>query len=100
MIWPQKQDRAEDEKLCVFLVEKALSKLPSGVDHILVIVNLRGLRRENADFMFLKFLVNFPLFIAASFFLYCFLAKFTPLVENDNGFFLCFVGRRFLLLLP
>nr|CAD1838335.1 unnamed protein product [Ananas comosus var. bracteatus] len=56
--FPSKQDRAEDEKLCVFLVEKALSKLPPGVDHILVIVNLRGLRAENADFMFLKFLVD------------------------------------------
>lgn len=68
----------EDEKLCVFLVEKALSKLPPGVDHILVIVNLRGLRAENADFMFLKFLVISPLFVAAIFILYCLLASFTP----------------------
>ena len=53
----QVHDPVEDEKLCVFYVEKALSKLPPGKEEILGIVDLRGFRTENADLRFLTFLV-------------------------------------------
>jgi len=58
VMWPQKQDTEENEKLCVYLVEKALSELPDGVEEILGILDLRGFRIENGDVSFLKFLVN------------------------------------------
>lgn len=50
-------DPIEDEKLCVFLLEKALSKLPAGQDKILGIFDLRGFGSKNADLKFLTFLV-------------------------------------------
>ncbi|KAM0887964.1 hypothetical protein ACQ4PT_028643 [Festuca glaucescens] len=53
-----KQDPLENEKLCAFLVEKALSKLPMGMDNILGIFDLRGFRVENGDLQFLKFLID------------------------------------------
>lgn len=56
-ICEQKQEFVEDEKLCVYLIENALSKLPPGVEKILGIVDLRGFRIENTDIQFLKFLV-------------------------------------------
>ena len=54
----QKQDPVENEKLCAFLVEKALNKLPVSTDNILGIFDLRGFRVENSDLQFLKFLVS------------------------------------------
>lgn len=54
---PQVHDPLEDEKLCVFYVEKALSKLPTGKEDILGIIDLRGFSTENADLRFLTFLV-------------------------------------------
>lgn len=57
MVCPQIHDPIEDEKLCVFLIEKALSKLPAGKEQILGIVDLRGFGTENADLQFLTFLV-------------------------------------------
>nr|XP_010936590.1 uncharacterized protein LOC105056179 isoform X9 [Elaeis guineensis] len=57
--FPAKQDPSDNEKLSVFLIEKALRKLPSGTEEILVIIDLRGFRVENADVQFLKFLVRF-----------------------------------------
>ncbi|KAJ8623078.1 hypothetical protein MRB53_031607 [Persea americana] len=54
----QKQDPRESEKLCVFLIEKALSQLPDGKGEILGIVDLRGFTTENGDIMFLKFLID------------------------------------------
>jgi hypothetical protein len=58
-IWQlQKQDPLENEKLCAFLVEKALSKLPVGTDNILGIFDLRGFCVENGDLQLLKFLVS------------------------------------------
>lgn len=56
--FPQKQDPDEDEKLCVFLIEKALSRLPAGKQDILGIFDLRGFGTENADLKFLTFLFN------------------------------------------
>ena len=55
----QAQDPADDEKLCVFLIEKALSKLPTGKEQILGIFDLRGFGTENADLKYLTFLVCF-----------------------------------------
>ena len=52
-------DTLDDQKLCVFLIEKALSRLPPGKEQILGIVDLRGFRTENADLKFLTFLVKF-----------------------------------------
>ncbi|KNA11388.1 hypothetical protein SOVF_135700 [Spinacia oleracea] len=54
--FPGMQD--EDEKLCVFQIEKALSKLPEGQEQILAIVDLRGFGTANADMNFLTFLFD------------------------------------------
>lgn len=51
------QESSEDEKLSVFLIEKALSRLPEGKDEILTIVDLRGFGTKNADLKFTTFLV-------------------------------------------
>ncbi|KAK1279419.1 Patellin-3 [Acorus gramineus] len=56
--FPAKHDSRENEKLCVFLIEKALSKLPDGKEDILGIFYLRGFGTENGDVMFLKFLID------------------------------------------
>ncbi|KAL3529505.1 hypothetical protein ACH5RR_008827 [Cinchona calisaya] len=56
--FPGKQDFSEDEQLCVFLVEKAISKLPAGKEQILGIIDLRGFGTENADLRFLTFLFD------------------------------------------
>ncbi|KAF7110899.1 hypothetical protein CFC21_110967 [Triticum aestivum] len=53
-----KQDPLENEKLCAFLVEKALRNLPMGTDNILGIFDLRGFGVENGDLQFLKFLID------------------------------------------
>ncbi|GFZ12017.1 Sec14p-like phosphatidylinositol transfer family protein [Actinidia rufa] len=57
--FPGKQNHSENEKLCVFLIEKALSKLPAGKEEILGIFDLRGFGTDNADLQFLTFLVRF-----------------------------------------
>ncbi|KAK3037548.1 hypothetical protein RJ639_030356, partial [Escallonia herrerae] len=51
------EDPSEDEKLCVFLIERALRELPDGKEEILVIMDLRGFGTKNADLKFLTFLV-------------------------------------------
>ncbi|CAM8933812.1 hypothetical protein QQ045_015054 [Rhodiola kirilowii] len=56
--YPGKYERSEDEKLCAFLVEKALSKLPAGQERILGIFDLRGFGTENADLKFLTFVFD------------------------------------------
>ncbi|GFP90732.1 motile sperm domain-containing protein 2 [Phtheirospermum japonicum] len=48
----------EDEKLCVFLIEKALRKLPDGKHKILVIIDLRAFRTQNADIKFVTFVFD------------------------------------------
>ena len=54
----QTQDPVENEKLCAYLVEKAINRLPSGEENILGIFDLRGFHVENGDLQFLKFLVS------------------------------------------
>lgn len=51
-------DPLENEKLCVFSIEKALSKIPPGKEEILGIFDLRGFGPENADLKFLTFIVS------------------------------------------
>lgn len=53
----QVHDPIENEKLCAFLIEKALDKLPPGKEEILGIFDLRGFGPENADLKFLTFIV-------------------------------------------
>ncbi|KAL6007089.1 hypothetical protein ACLOJK_032585 [Asimina triloba] len=53
-----RHDPIESERLCVFLIEKALSKLPPGKAEILGIFDLRGFSPENGDIQFLKFLID------------------------------------------
>ncbi|XP_030531281.1 phosphatidylinositol transfer protein CSR1 [Rhodamnia argentea] len=54
--FPAVHEPIENEKLCVFLIEKALSKLPDGKEEILGIFDLRGFGTENADLKFLTFM--------------------------------------------
>ncbi|MQM05787.1 hypothetical protein Taro_038603 [Colocasia esculenta] len=54
--FPGVQDPKENEKLCVFLIEKALCKISTGRKEILTIIDLRGFCTENADISFLRFL--------------------------------------------
>ncbi|KAJ3692534.1 hypothetical protein LUZ60_012884 [Juncus effusus] len=56
--FPAKQDALENERLCVFLLEEALSRLPPGTGNILGIFDLRGFGLENGDFFFLKFMID------------------------------------------
>ncbi|XP_028059736.1 phosphatidylinositol transfer protein CSR1 isoform X3 [Camellia sinensis] len=56
--FPAKQNPIEDEKLCVFLVEKALSRLPAGKEDILGIFDLRGFGTENTDLKFITFVFD------------------------------------------
>ncbi|KAF9667896.1 hypothetical protein SADUNF_Sadunf15G0070800 [Salix dunnii] len=49
-------DSVENEKLCVFLIEKALRKLVAGKEQILGIFDLRGFSTKNADLTYLTFL--------------------------------------------
>ncbi|KAB5525011.1 hypothetical protein DKX38_022760 [Salix brachista] len=51
-------DPVENEKLCVFLIEKALGKLVAGKEQILGIFDLRGFSTKNADLTYLTFLVS------------------------------------------
>ncbi|KAF5732168.1 SEC14 cytosolic factor family protein [Tripterygium wilfordii] len=56
--FPAVHDPVENEKLCVFLIEKALSKLPDGKEEMLAIVDLRGFGTENADLNFITFMFD------------------------------------------
>ncbi|XP_021650683.2 CRAL-TRIO domain-containing protein C3H8.02 isoform X3 [Hevea brasiliensis] len=56
--FPGVHEPVENEKLCVFLVEKALAKLPAGKDEILGVFDLRGFGTGNADLKFLTFVFD------------------------------------------
>ncbi|KAL6973193.1 hypothetical protein U1Q18_027373 [Sarracenia purpurea var. burkii] len=56
--FPTKHDPFENQKLCVFLIEKAMRKLPAGKEEILGIFDLRGFGLENADLKYLTFLFD------------------------------------------
>ncbi|KAI3805525.1 hypothetical protein L1987_27976 [Smallanthus sonchifolius] len=55
---PEMFEQSEDERLCVFLLEKALSRLPEGQEEILGIFDLRGFGLKNSDLKFLTFLFD------------------------------------------
>ncbi|KAK4795369.1 hypothetical protein SAY86_013363 [Trapa natans] len=54
----QVHDPIQNEKLCAFLIERALGKLPPGKEEILGIFDLRGFGPENADLKFLTFIFD------------------------------------------
>ncbi|KAJ6760756.1 SEC14P-LIKE PHOSPHATIDYLINOSITOL TRANSFER FAMILY PROTEIN [Salix purpurea] len=56
--FPSEHDPVENEKLCVFLIEKALGKLAAGKEQILGIFDLRGFSTKNADLTYLTFLFD------------------------------------------
>ncbi|XP_073144688.1 uncharacterized protein [Henckelia pumila] len=56
--FPGKQDMIEDQQLCVYMIEKALSKLPDGKQEILSIIDLREFRTQNADLNFISFVFD------------------------------------------
>ncbi|CAL1367401.1 unnamed protein product [Linum trigynum] len=56
--FPGVHDPEDDQKLCAFLIEKALRMLPPGKDDILGIVDLRNFGPANADLKFLTFLFD------------------------------------------
>eukprot|EP00249_Psilotum_nudum_P019664 c27364_g1_i4 orf=476-1327(-) len=55
---PARDDLVQSEKLCVYLIEKALHRLPKGCETILGIFDLRGFTSKNADLKFTSFLVE------------------------------------------
>ncbi|KZV52163.1 Sec14p-like phosphatidylinositol transfer family protein isoform 1 [Dorcoceras hygrometricum] len=66
--FPGKQDMIKDQQLCVYMIEKALSKHPDGKQEILAIIDLREFRTQNADINFVTFVVNancFAMFLTA-----------------------------------
>ena len=77
-------DPLEDEKLCVFLVEKALSKLPEGKEDVLVIIDLRGFGTENADMKFFTFLVISALALSGQNFHICFSTSSSTNTQHDG----------------
>lgn len=48
----------ESQKLCVFLLDKALENMPEGQDTMLGIFDLRGFTSKNADLGFIRFMVD------------------------------------------
>ncbi|CAN6452030.1 unnamed protein product [Victoria cruziana] len=56
--FPSKHDPLQSEKLCVFLIEKIVNRLPAANGEILGIFDLRGFGPENGDISFLKFLID------------------------------------------
>ncbi|XP_057865455.2 phosphatidylinositol transfer protein CSR1 isoform X2 [Cryptomeria japonica] len=55
---PAKHDLLESQKLCVYLIEIALSRLPPGEEKMLGIFDLRGFTVQNGDLAFIKFLID------------------------------------------
>ncbi|XP_047940268.1 CRAL-TRIO domain-containing protein C3H8.02-like isoform X2 [Salvia hispanica] len=55
---PGEYEPNEDESLCVFLIEKALRKLPEGQQQVLILIDLRGFQTQNADLRFLTFVFD------------------------------------------
>ena len=48
----------DSERLCAFVIESALQRLPEGGESILGVFDLRGFGPSNADFDFFYFLVR------------------------------------------
>lgn len=95
----QALDPADDERLCVFLIEKALSKLPTGKEQILTIVDLRGFSTENADLKFLTFLVIFFTICQISFIKKFVLSSLESCTKSITKTNILFLAVRYILLL-
>jgi hypothetical protein len=48
----------ESQRLCVHIVEQAVSQLEPPAEQILGIFDLRGFQQKNTDWPFIKFLVD------------------------------------------
>jgi hypothetical protein len=48
----------DSKRLCVYMLEKALSQLPEGQETVLGIFDLRGFKNRNTDLGFVRFLVD------------------------------------------
>lgn len=48
----------ESQELCIYYIEKAIDARPPGVDNVLGIFDLRGFSVSNADFGFVRFLIQ------------------------------------------
>lgn len=56
--FPAENSKFETEKLCVALIERGVDQLPEGEDKLLGIFDLRGFTSKNADWKFVRFLVD------------------------------------------
>ena len=57
--WPAGEWELDDSKrLCVYMLERAISQLPEGQETVLGIFDLRGFKNKNADLGFVRFLVG------------------------------------------
>eukprot|EP00891_Asterochloris_glomerata_P004220 jgi/Astpho2/4220/Aster-05183 len=48
----------DSKRLCVYMLERAISQLPEGQETVLGIFDLRGFKNKNADLGFVRFLVD------------------------------------------
>eukprot|EP01023_Acetabularia_acetabulum_P008056 TRINITY_DN13501_c0_g1_i5.p1 TRINITY_DN13501_c0_g1~~TRINITY_DN13501_c0_g1_i5.p1 ORF type:complete len:273 (-),score=42.62 TRINITY_DN13501_c0_g1_i5:150-968(-) len=48
----------DTERLCTYMIEKAVNSIPEGQDNIIAIFDMRGYGPANTDLMFVKFLVD------------------------------------------
>lgn len=48
----------DSKRLCVYMLERAISQLPEGQETVLGIFDLRGFKNKNADLGFVRFLVG------------------------------------------
>lgn len=48
----------ESQRLCVYLLDRAMERLPEGQDTMLGIFDLRGFTSKNADLGFVRFMVD------------------------------------------
>ena len=59
MLGPAGEWELDDSKrLCVYMLERAISQLPEGQETVLGIFDLRGFKNKNADLGFVRFLVS------------------------------------------
>ena len=48
----------KSQELCVYYIEKAIEARPDGIDTVIGIFDLKGFGLQNADFVFVKFLID------------------------------------------
>eukprot|EP00897_Mesotaenium_endlicherianum_P007922 jgi/Mesen1/7158/ME000037S06519 len=56
--FPDAERLVASQQLCVFLIERALARLPPGEEQMLGIFDLRGFKSKNGDLAFVKFLID------------------------------------------